>query len=234
MTAVRQESHSLIRFPVIHRLLHWVIMVGFIGLALTGFSLKFSSQAWAQWIVGLLGGPGWTGYWHRFWAAITYGGVVVHLGWLIYFKTVLKGRLTGPQSAFPGSGDLKDLIGHIKYFLGKGRPPRFNRFTYWEKLDYWAMLVGMNTMGLTGLLLWFPMFFSGLLPGYFVNLARVLHLYEALLAVALKFVVHLVTTHLRPEVYPLDTSIFNGKTTPERMKQEHPGEWEEWVQGKNG
>jgi cytochrome b subunit of formate dehydrogenase len=233
MTADRQENHSLIRFPVIHRLLHWVIMVGFIGLALTGFSLKFSSQAWAQWIVGLLGGPGWTGYWHRFWAAITYSGVVVHLGWLIYLKTVLKGRLTGPQSAFPGRGDLKDLIGHIKYFLGKGRPPRFNRFTYWEKLDYWAMLVGMNTMGLTGLVLWFPVFFSGLLPGYFVNLARVLHLYEALLAVALKFVVHLVTTHLRPEVYPLDTSIFNGKTTPERMEHEHPGEWEEVIRGRN-
>ncbi|RPH88032.1 MAG: hypothetical protein EHM75_04305 [Desulfobacteraceae bacterium] len=233
MNAVHLENHSLIRFPVIHRLLHWVIMVGFIGLALTGFSLKFSSQAWAQWIVGLLGGPGWTGYWHRFWAAITYGGVVVHLGWLVYFKAVLKGRLTGPQSAFPGSGDLKDLIGHIKYFLGKGRPPRFNRFTYWEKLDYWAMLVGMNTMGLTGLVLWFPVFFSGLLPGYFVNLARVLHLYEALLAVALKFVVHLVTTHLRPEVYPLDTSIFNGKTTPERMEHEHPGEWEEVIRGRN-
>ena len=95
------------------------------------------------------------------------------------------------------------------------------------------MLVGMNTMGLTGLVLWFPVFFSGLLPGYFVNLARVLHLYEALLAVALKFVVHLVTTHLRPEVYPLDTSIFNGKTTPERMEHEHPGEWEEVIRGRN-
>jgi hypothetical protein len=81
--------------------------------------------------------------------------------------------------------------------------------------------------------LWFPVFFSGLLPGYFVNLARVLHLYEALLAVSLKFVVHLVTTHLRPEVYPLDTSIFNGKTTPERMEHEHPGEWEEVRQGRD-
>ena len=89
------------------------------------------------------------------------------------------------------------------------------------------MLGGMNTMGLTGLVLWFPLFFTGFLPGVLVNVARVLHLYEAILAVALKFVVHLATAHLRPEVYPADKSIFTGKTTPERMKQEHPGEWEE-------
>lgn len=223
----RSPEQPVVRFPVIHRLLHWVIMIGFIGLALTGFSLKFGSQPWARWIVSLLGGAGWTGYWHRFWAVITYSGVVVHLGWLLYYKVILKGRLTGPRSAFPGGRDLRDLAAHIRYFLGRGRPPRFNRFTYWEKLDYWAVLIGMNTMGLTGLVLWFPVWFSGLLPGYFINLARVLHFYEALLAVALKFVVHLVTAHLRPEVYPLDKSIFNGMTTPERMKREHPGEWEE-------
>ncbi len=233
MTPARQENLEVIRFPVIHRLLHWVIMVGFIGLALTGFSLKFSSWTWAQWIVSLLGGPGWTGYWHRCWAAITYSGVIVHLGWLVYFKTVLKGRLTGPQSAFPRGQDVKDLLAHIKYFLGQGRPPQFNRYAYWEKLDYWAMLVGMNTMGLTGLVLWFPLFFSGGLPGYFINLARILHWYEALLAVALKFVVHVVTAHLRPEVYPLDKAIFTGKTTLERMKHEHPGEWEEVIKGRN-
>jgi cytochrome b subunit of formate dehydrogenase len=233
MTALRENS-APVRFSVIHRLLHGVIMVGFIGLALTGFSLKFSSQTWAQWIVWGLGGAGWTGYWHRCLAVATYSGVVVHLGWLAYFKIVLKGRLTGPQSAFPRGQDLKDLVAHVQYFFGKGRPPRFNRFTYWEKLDYWAMLVGMNTMGLTGLVLWFPVFFSDYLPGYFINLARILHLYEALLAVALKLVVHLVTAHLRPEVYPLDQSIFNGKTSLERMKQEHPGEWQEWVRGKNG
>lgn len=231
MSAGRPEPQEFLRFPVIHRLLHWVIMVGFVALAVTGFSLKFG---WAGGVVWIWGGPGWTGYWHRFWAVTTYSGVVVHLGWLVYFKFVLKGRLTGPQSAFPRLKDLKDLVGHVGYFLGKGRPPRFDRFAYWEKLDYWAMLVGMNTMGLTGLVLWAPVFFSDFLPGYFINLARVLHFYEALLAVALKFVVHLVTAHLRPEVYPLDRSIFNGRTTPERMQHEHPGEWEEVVRERNG
>jgi cytochrome b subunit of formate dehydrogenase len=222
-----EEEKPIIRFSVLQRLLHLMVMVGFFGLALTGFSLKFSYQPWAQWVVGNLGGAGWTGYWHRFWAVITYSAVVIHLGWLIYFKAVLKGSLAGPQSAFPGVKDVRDLVRHVNYFFGKGRPPAFNRFTYWEKLDYWALLAGMNTMGLTGLVLWFPVFFTGFLPGYFVNVARVLHLYEAILAVALKFVVHLATAHLRPEVYPADKSIFTGRTSLEKIRREHPGEWEE-------
>jgi len=225
--ASSEEEIKIIRFSVLQRLLHLMVMVGFFGLALTGFSLKFSHQPWAQWVVGILGGPGWTGYWHRFWAVITYSAVVIHLGWLIYFKAVLKGSLTGPQSAFPRAKDARDLVHHVNYFFGKEKPPAFNRFTYWEKLDYWAMLGGMNTMGLTGLVLWFPVFFTGFLPGVLVNVARVLHLYEAILAVALKFVVHLATAHLRPEIYPADKSIFTGRTSLEKIRREHPGEWEE-------
>jgi cytochrome b subunit of formate dehydrogenase len=212
------------RFSVLHRLLHWVVMVGFCGLALTGFSLKFGSQWWAQATVFLLGGPERFGAWHRFFAVLTYGGVVVHLGWLVYFKALLKGRLTGPRTLFPAGKDLRDLQQHILYFLGRSKPPRFNRFTYWEKIDYWAILLGMQTMGLTGLVLWFPEFFSTLMPGYFINLAHVLHLYEAVMAVALKFVTHILATHLRPGLFPLDKTIFTGKMTAERMAREHPGE----------
>lgn len=226
MEARSRSGEDYIRFSVLHRLLHWVVMVGFLGLALTGFSHKFSAQWWSQVVVFLLGGPERLGYWHRFFAVITYSGVIVHLGWLVYFKTVLKGNLTGPQTLFPAGKDLKDLSENLRYFWGRSQPPRFNRFTYWEKIDYWAILVGMNTMGLTGLVLWFPEFFSTLFPGYFINLAQVIHLYEAILAVALKCGIHILTVHLRPEVYPLDRSIFSGKTSRERIQKEHPGEWD--------
>jgi formate dehydrogenase gamma subunit len=231
MAAKDIPSNVFIRFSVLNRLLHWVVMVGFFGLALTGFSLKFGSHWWAQAAVFLLGGPERLGYWHRFCAVMTYGGVIVHLGWLVYYKILLKGRLTGPQTLFPSGQDVKDLYQHIGYILGRSKPPRFNRFTYWEKIDYWAILVGMNTMGLTGLVLWFPEFFSYLIPGYFINLAQIIHVYEAIMAVALKFVVHIISAHLRPEVYPIDKTIFNGKTTAERIRQEHPGEWETMKEG---
>jgi cytochrome b subunit of formate dehydrogenase len=216
-----------IRFSVLHRLLHWLVMLGFTGLALTGFSLKFNTQGWARLVLFLSGGPDWLGYWHRFWAVLTYGGVLIHLAWLVYFKTLLQGRLTGPQSLFPGKKDFRDLRQHLLYFLGQQAPPAFNHFTYWEKVDYWAILLGMNTMGLTGLVLWFPEFFATLMPGYFINLAQILHLYEAIMAVALKFVVHIMVVHLRPETFPLDKTIFSGKTTAARIRQDHPGEWPE-------
>lgn len=220
------EPETWIRFSVLHRLLHWGVMLGFTGLAITGFSLKFSGQGWAQAIAWIVGGQGHLAYLHRFCAVVTYACVMAHVLWLIYYKLVLKGSLTGPRSMFPRMQDLKDLFQHVRYFFGKGAVPRFNRFTYWEKLDYLALFIGMNTMGLTGLILWFPEFFTRYVPGVFVNLAQILHLYEAILAVALKFVVHLVSAHLRPEVFPMERSIFNGKTSKEKMRREHPGEWD--------
>jgi len=226
MAEENSQEAVYIRFSVLQRFLHIIVMIGFTGLALTGFSLKFSGQWWASAFVWLIGGAGHLAYLHRFFAVVTYACVVAHILWLIYYKLVLKGRLTGPQTLFPRYKDFKDLIGHMRYFFGKGRLPTFNRFTYWEKFDYLAIFLGMNTMGLTGLILWTPEFFSRLLPGYFINLAQVLHLYEAILAVALKFVVHLISAHLRPEVFPIEKSIFNGRTTREKIMREHPGEWE--------
>jgi cytochrome b subunit of formate dehydrogenase len=220
------EKETLIRFSVLHRLLHLLVMLGFTGLAVTGFSLKFSAHWWAQAVVWVIGGATRLAYLHRFFAVITYACVLVHILWLLYCRLVLKESLVGPHSMFPRIQDLRHLLQHIRYFFGKAPVPRFNRFTYWEKLDYLAIFIGMNTMGLTGLILWYPEFFTRALPGYFVNLAQVLHLYEAILAVALKFVVHLVSAHLRPATFPMEKSIFHGKTSLEKVRKEHPGEWE--------
>jgi len=221
-------SHETVymRFSVLQRFLHLIVMIGFTGLAITGFSLKFSHQWWASGFVWLIGGAGHLAYLHRFFAVVTYACVMAHILWLFYYKLVLKGSLTGSQSLFPRPKDVTDLLAHLRYFFGKGKLPSFNRFTYWEKFDYLAIFLGMNTMGLTGVILWAPEFFSRLMPGYFINLAQVLHLYEAILAVALKFVVHIVTAHLRPEVFPVEKSIFTGRTSKEKMVREHPGEWE--------
>ncbi len=229
MTEESAQKEIFIRFSVLQRFLHLVVMLGFTGLAITGFSLKFSDQCWAAAFVWLIGGAGHLAYLHRFFAVITYACVMVHILWLIYYKLALKGSLTGPQSLFPRPKDVKDLFAHLRYFFGKGKLPAFNRFTYWEKFDYLAIFLGMNTMGLTGVILWAPEFFSRLMPGYFINLAQVLHLYEAIMAVALKFVVHLISAHLRPEVYPMEKSIFNGKTSKEKIVREHAGEWQQMI-----
>ncbi len=224
------DEESIIRFPVIHRLLHLLVMMGFIGLALTGFSLKFSSYWWARGLASLVGGAGALASIHKTLAVLTYLCVVAHILWLMYYKLVLKGRLTGPGTMFPSVKDIRDMVAHIRYFLGRRGLPKFDRFTYMEKFDYLGLLIGMNTMGITGLVLWMPEFFTRYIPGYFVNIAQILHVYEALMAVALKFVVHVFTTHLRPENFPLDRTIFNGKISKERLRKEHAAQWERITQ----
>ena len=216
----------VIRFSVLHRFLHLVVMIGFTGLAATGLSLGFSSTAPARAFIWLVGGSAHAGWLHRFFAVITYSCVVVHALWFLYYRAVLSGKLTGPLSIAPSVKDLKDVVQNLSYFLGRRQsPPRFDKFTYMEKIDYWALFVGMNTMGITGLVLWFPEFFTRFLPGFFVNIAQVLHFFEAILAVAVKFFIHIGLAHFRPAVYPADTSIFTGRTSPERIMEEHPGEW---------
>ena len=83
----------------------------------------------------------------------------------------------------PNKKDITDFIGHVKWFVGKGERPRFGRWTYWEKFDYLAVFWGVSIIGATGLVLWFPEFFTRLLPGWVINLAHVVHSEEALLAV---------------------------------------------------
>jgi cytochrome b subunit of formate dehydrogenase len=227
MLANASEQETYYRFCVLHRVLHIVVAIGFTGLAVTGFSLAFSSLGPVQGFVGFFGGAGTFGYFHRFFAVVAYSCVVAHGFWFLYYKAALKGSLFGPQSIFPGKQDFRDLYDHILYLLAQRKsPPSFNRFAYWEKFDYWAVFLGMQTMGVTGLFLWFPEFFTRFFPGFFINLAQILHFYEAIMAVVLKLFIHTATAHLRPEVYPGDWCIFTGKTTRERIIEHHPGEWE--------
>lgn len=213
------------RFSVLHRFLHILAMIGFIGLALTGLSLAFSSQSWARAFMWVVGGPENAGSVHRFLAATTYSCLLAHLIWFLYYKAVLHGSWTGPQSLLPRMQDVKDLLHHLSYFFGaRKEAPRFNKFTYVEKLDYWAFFLGMNTMGLTGLFLWFPETATRFFPGYFVNLAQVLHFYEAILAISIKLVIHSAVNHLRPAVYPANRSIFSGYVTEKEMMIDHPGQ----------
>jgi cytochrome b subunit of formate dehydrogenase len=226
MSTDDRAQEEFVRFSPLDRLLHLVVMVGFTGLAVTGLSIGLSSTAPARFVVWLVGGAAHAGWLHRFFAVITYGSVFIHGLWFLYYRFVLGGKWVGPHSVVPTVKDLKDFSQNLSYFLGRrSSPPEFDRFTYMEKIDYWAIFIGMNTMGVTGLVLWFPEFFTRFLPGFFVNIALVLHFFEAIVAVLVKFFIHIGMAHFRPAVYPADMSIFTGRTSPERIMEEHPGQW---------
>ena len=224
----------IVRFTRLNRILHILMIISFITLALTGMSLKFSYSGWAVILSKFFGGFQSAGYLHRFAAVVMIGVFLTHLYDLIKMKRKEFGSwkklLSGNHSMVFNKKDLQDFIGSLKWFLGKGDRPEYGRWTYWEKFDYFAVFWGMIVIGSTGLTLWFPELFTRVFPGWFLNVATIIHSDEALLATGFIFTVHFFNTHLRPEKFPMDIVIFSGQFPLEEFKLDRPDEYKKLVE----
>lgn len=224
------EAKQFLRFKRLNRILHIVMIVSFMSLALTGMTLKFSYTGWAAVLSHLLGGFESAGYIHRFAAVLMFSIFIIHVIDIVRMKR--RERRTwlsfifGPGSMMFNKKDLRDFIDSMKWFLGKEKRPSYGRWTYWEKFDYFAVFWGIAVIGSTGLMLWFPEFFTRLIPGSFINVATIIHSDEALLAVGFIFTVHFFNTHLRPEKFPMDIVIFTGRMDVEEFRRDKPEEYE--------
>jgi cytochrome b subunit of formate dehydrogenase len=227
------HHREFVRFTTTHRALHACMVVSFITLALTGLSLKFSYTGWAAMLSRLLGGFETAGFIHRCAALLMFGAFITHLVDLQKLRKAQKKSwiqmIFSPESMLPNGNDLRELIATMKWFLGLGPRPQYGRWTYWEKFDYFAVFWGVFIIGSTGLTLWFPILFTRIIPGSFINVATVIHSDEALLATGFIFTVHFFNTHLRPEKFPMDTTIFTGRMTIAELKRDKPREYEELV-----
>ncbi|MGE5127275.1 MAG: formate dehydrogenase subunit gamma [Betaproteobacteria bacterium] len=229
-----QRALQYQRFTRLERALHAVMIVSFISLALTGMTLKFSYTSWAAFLSRRLGGFESAGFIHRAAAATMFCLFVVHLLDLDrkrrreYGGSLLR-MLLGPDTMLPTRRDLQDFLGSIRWFVGAGARPRYGRWTYWEKFDYFAVFWGICIIGSTGLMLWFPVFFTRFLPGAVINVATIIHSDEALLATGFIFTVHFFNTHLRPEKFPMDTVVFTGRMPVAEFRRDKPAEYEALV-----
>ena len=221
------------RFNKRQRFTHMMVILSFVLLAFTGMILKFAHMEWAQWMANIIGGVKAAGNIHRFAAVITFGYFTFHLLTLIQLKAkagvTLKEFFLGDNSLILSKHDWLDFIASLKWFFGKGPRPEYGRWTYWEKFDYIAVFWGVAVIGFSGLVLWFPEFFTTFLPGWAVNVAQIIHSDEALLAVGFIFTIHFFNTHLRPESFPMDTVIFTGYVPLEEYKKDRPREYKQLV-----
>jgi thiosulfate reductase cytochrome b subunit len=199
---------------------------------LSGLPLIYAERAWAQTLARILGGFEGAGLIHRICAFVMIVVFASHVV-LVFYKAIRDGRLMamfwGPDSMVPQPQDIVDIWRNFKWFIGRGPRPQFDRWTYWEKFDYWAVFWGMFIIGGSGLLLWFPVFFSKLLPGWTFNIASLVHGEEALLAVGFIFTFHFFNGHLRPEKFPMDTVIFTGRIPEHELKGERQVEYQRLV-----
>ncbi|MDX1699425.1 MAG: cytochrome b/b6 domain-containing protein [Melioribacteraceae bacterium] len=216
------------RFAPFLRFTHLLIVVSFISLAVTGMIIKFADVGVFQALAKFLGGYQVTGFIHRVGAIITFLYFGMHITFLIKKRkeTSAKYLFLGDNSMMFNKRDLKEFVGTIKWFLGKGPRPDYGRWTYWEKFDYFAVFWGVAVIGFSGLILWFPEFFTLIgFPGWFINVATIIHSDEALLAVGFIFTIHFFNTHFRPDKFPIDTTIFTGSMSIEELKYDRPRQY---------
>ncbi|HEY3352552.1 MAG TPA: cytochrome b/b6 domain-containing protein [Polyangia bacterium] len=214
---------SFVRFSNRQRLEHLVMMIAFTTLTLTGLPQKYPDAGWANWIVSHLGGIDMTRAVHRAFGLVLAFIALQHIGIMVGALVLGRARAT----MLITRQDFRDAVDNLKYCLGLlPKPPKFDRFDYKQKWEYWGLLFGGVVMVMTGFVLWYPTLATKLLPGVVIPTAKVLHTNEAMLALLAVVVWHIYGAHLSPEVFPADTSIFTGRISAERMKHEHTLEYQ--------
>ena len=236
LLAHEEGIQQIQRFSVRERILHVLLIVSFFVLVMTGFPIKYHDAAWSKVLVSLWGGAHMAGLFHRA-AALLLIAIVAYVAWISFRYLFPRGqgvngwkeRLLGPDSLVPTWKDWEDLKGMFLWFFDRGEMPKFDRWTYWEKFDFWAVFWGMFAIGGSGLLLWKPEWSSYIVPGWILNVAALVHSEEALLAALFIFTVHFFNTHFIPTKFPMDRLIFTGRVTLEEMREQRPLEYERLV-----
>ena len=211
----------VIRMTVNETLQHAVVAISFVVLVVSGFSLRFSEAWWVQILFGWGEGEGFLirGTVHRT------AGVILMMSclWHLLFLFTRRGRLVF-RDMLPALSDLKHVGDNILYFLGRrDTGPRFKRFSYMEKAEYLALIWGCIVMAVTGTLLWFDDFFVVLgLPKGLLDIALIIHYYEAWLAFLAIIVWHGYGVLFGPNVYPMNPAWISGKMPKEMYTHEHP------------
>lgn len=209
---------------------HLVLTVAFIVLTISGFALRYPNSWMTKWFFFGDTGLAIRSTVHRAAGLVLIILTVVNVVYIIVSKSgrkELKALMLGWQ-------DVKDVLGNLKYFLGFAKhPPRFDRYSYSEKFEYWGLWWGSVLMIITGLFMWFADEFLGRFPKLGLDIAALIHYYEAWLAMLTIVIWHLYYMIFAPDTYPMNWSWITGNITEEDFKERHPLEFEREILGKS-
>ena len=210
-----KKTTSYQRFPLARRIEHVIMLLSFGMLGLTGLPQKFPLANISVWFVDLLGGIENLRAIHHVSATVMMLGTAWHIIVAGYKVFVLREKM----SMLPSLQDVKDGWQALMHNIGFAkRSPQMGRYTFEEKLEYWAFVWGAVVMGLTGFLMWNPITATKLLPGDWIPAAKAAHGGEAVLAVLAIIIWHMYGVHIRR----FNKSMWTGKMSEEEMLHEHP------------
>jgi len=217
---VAAHLHSMGR-PVLRmtrsqRWQHALLALSFVVLAISGFALRFPDS----WLARMMGSSEPIRRWMHRIAGVAL--LVIGAYHLVYVLATKEGRKL-VKDLFPIKKDLADIGCAGRHLLGLSQEkPRFSRFGYVEKVEYWAVVWGTIIMGVTGLMIWFKIDVTKVLPRWGVDVATTVHYYEAILACLAIMVWHLYHVMFDPDVYPLNPSCWDGRVSEQWQQNEHP------------
>lgn len=222
----KTQTQTYERFPVWRRIEHIVMVLSFSTLGLTGIPQKYPSSTAGAAILQALGGIESLRFIHHTAAIVMMFGTAWHILVMGYSVFVMHDKM----SMLPTFQDAKDGIQALLYNIGFVKAyPKMGRYTFEEKLEYWAFVWGAGVMGATGFLMWNPVTATQYLPGEFVPAAKAAHGGEAVLAVLAIIIWHMYGVHIKR----FNKAMFTGLQTEQEMLHEHPLELDEIKAGKH-
>ncbi len=219
--ARKDPTRTVTRMNGRQRIQHFVLLTSFFALVISGFALAWPDSLFAK----ITFGEDVRRVIHRVAAVVMLALGLYHVWYMVGTK---EGR-QGLRDFWFNLKDARDVVGVMKYYLGRSKEhPKMGRFTYAEKAEYWALVWGTIVMGLTGLMLWFEVQVSSWLglPRWWVDVALLVHYYEAILATLAIIIWHLYAVIFDPDVYPVNWAWYDGKMREGHFRHEHEAEWE--------
>jgi cytochrome b subunit of formate dehydrogenase len=228
METAGEDDHDIeaegfvLRMHLAERFQHATLAMSFLVLVYTGFALKFPDTWLFAWLVALEKGAAIRGWVHRGAAVV----MVLACLWHLAYLPTRRGRSL-LLAMLPRFEDAREVLQNLGYLLGlRAEPPRFDRFSYIEKAEYLALIWGSVVKVVTGFALWFENLALQHFPKWMLDLATMVHYYEAWLATLAIVVWHFYMVMFNPDVYPMNWTWLTGKISTTMLRHEHPREYE--------
>lgn len=223
MSAEAGKPVQVERMPLLFRVQHFLLMISMLVLAVTGFELMYHENWLSRMLIDLEGGVLNRGIIHRVAAVVTMALIVYHA---FYMLVAREGRREFREFRLTRK-DFEEFLQATRFNLGTASEyPRFGKYGYKEKFQYWGATLGIFLISVTGLVLWFETFSMRFLPKVVLDLTLIIHGYQGLLIFVVLLFWHVYIVHLHPSVFPMNPAWITGKVDAEWLREEHPLEYE--------